>query len=98
MTAVDMDASEGADAMQTQLSGKVMVVTPDNRSEIRKVQLGLETSSRVEIRSGLQEGDLVVIGNRAGLQPGQQCVPSSRRSESRHRPHVAKRPASPDPS
>jgi len=56
-------------------SGSVMVVTPENRIEIRKVKLGLETANRVEIRSGLQDGDLVVIGNRGGLQPGQEVRP-----------------------
>jgi RND family efflux transporter MFP subunit len=63
VTAVDVDGSS------------VMVVTPEKRIEVRKVKLGLETAERVEIRSGLQEGDLVVIGNRGGLQPGQQVEP-----------------------
>ena len=29
-----------------------MVVTPDNRVEVRKVPLGLETADRVEVRAG----------------------------------------------
>jgi hypothetical protein len=29
----------------------------------------------VEIRSGLKEGDLVVVGSRSGLQPGQEVKP-----------------------
>ena len=33
-----------------------MVVTPENRMEVRKVELGLETADRVEVRSGLQRG------------------------------------------
>jgi hypothetical protein len=56
-------------------SGQVAVVTPENHVEIRKVQLGLQTSTRVEIRSGLKEGDLVVVGSRSGLQPGQEVKP-----------------------
>lgn len=56
-------------------SGQVVVVTPENRIEIRKVQIGLQTSTKVEIRSGLKEGDLVVVGSRAGLQPGQDVRP-----------------------
>jgi RND family efflux transporter MFP subunit len=63
VTAVDVDGSS------------VMVVTAEKRIEVRKVKLGLETSDRVEIQSGLQEGDLVVIGNRGGLQPGQMVEP-----------------------
>ena len=56
-------------------SGQVVVVTAENHIEIRKVQLGLQTSTKVEIRSGLKEGDLVVIGSRSGLQPGQEVKP-----------------------
>jgi RND family efflux transporter MFP subunit len=56
-------------------SGQVAVVTPDSHIEIRKVQLGLQTSTRVEIRSGLKEGELVVIGTRSGLQAGQEVKP-----------------------
>jgi multidrug efflux pump subunit AcrA (membrane-fusion protein) len=53
----------------------VMVVTPEKHIEVRKIKLGLETADRVEVRSGLQDGDLVVIGNRGGLQPGQAVEP-----------------------
>ena len=56
-------------------SGQVAVITPDNRVEIRKVQLGLETATKVEVKSGLKEGEMVVIGNRSGLQPGQEVRP-----------------------
>jgi RND family efflux transporter MFP subunit len=56
-------------------SGQVVIVTPENRIEIRKVQLGLQTSTKVEIRSGLKEGDLVVVGSRSGLQSGQAAKP-----------------------
>ncbi|MGH9646506.1 MAG: efflux RND transporter periplasmic adaptor subunit [Bryobacteraceae bacterium] len=56
-------------------SGQVAVVTPENRIELRKVQIGLQTSTKVEIRSGLKEGDLVVVGSRSGLQSGQEAKP-----------------------
>lgn len=56
-------------------SARVVVVTPQSRVEIRKVQVGLETPDEVEIQFGLKEGDLVVIGNRSGLQPGQEVRP-----------------------
>ena len=56
-------------------SGQVFVVTPENLIDVRKVKLGLQTSTKVEILSGLQAGEMVVIGNRAGLQPGQQVRP-----------------------
>jgi membrane fusion protein, macrolide-specific efflux system len=54
---------------------QAMVVTADNRVENRKVQLGLETATKVEVKSGLQDGEMVVIGNRSGLQPGQEVRP-----------------------
>jgi multidrug efflux pump subunit AcrA (membrane-fusion protein) len=56
-------------------SGTVMVVTADNQVDIRKVVLGLETANRLEVRSGLRDGELVVIGNRGMLQPGQRVRP-----------------------
>jgi hypothetical protein len=55
--------------------GRVMVVSPNNRVEVRKVQLGLETANRMEVRSGLNEGDTVVLTGRASLQPGQEVKP-----------------------
>ena len=56
-------------------TGQVMVVTPNQRVEVRKIELGLETANKVEVRSGLNEGDMVVIGGRASLQPGQEVRP-----------------------
>jgi RND family efflux transporter MFP subunit len=68
VTAVDADSNNSS-------AGSVMVVTPNDRVETRNVVLGLETANRVEVRAGLNEGDLVVIGARAGLQPGQEVKP-----------------------
>jgi RND family efflux transporter MFP subunit len=79
MMAVDMTAGaegeHGAGGGKAGSPGQVMVVTPNNRVEIRHIAFGLETASRVEVISGLNEGDMVVIGNRAGLQPGQEVRP-----------------------
>jgi multidrug efflux pump subunit AcrA (membrane-fusion protein) len=73
VVAVDMDnLGPGAGAVQT---GQVMIVTPNNRVEKRRVTLGIETANQVEIRSGLNEGDSVVLSGRAGLQPGQEVRP-----------------------
>jgi RND family efflux transporter MFP subunit len=55
--------------------GQVLVVTPNNRIEMRKIALGLETSTDVEVLSGLNDGDMVVTGNRAGLLAGQEVRP-----------------------
>lgn len=64
LPAVDAGAESGL--------GRVMLVTPEGRLEARKVSLGLETANLVEVLSGLKDGDLVVIGSRASLEPGQQ--------------------------
>ncbi len=58
-------------------SGRVMVVTPNNRVELRKIQLGLETADKMEVRSGLNEGDMVVLSGRSSLQAGQEVRPKT---------------------
>jgi RND family efflux transporter MFP subunit len=56
-------------------SHQVMVVTPTNRVEVRKLGTGLETADRVEVKSGLNDGDLVVVAGRSSLQPGDEVKP-----------------------
>jgi hypothetical protein len=71
--AVDLDAvAEGAGQAQT---GQVMIVSPNNVLERRKVALGIETANHIEVRSGLNDGDKVVLSGRASLQPGQEVKP-----------------------
>ena len=53
----------------------ILVVNRDNEIEQRAVTLGLETADKYEILCGLHEGDLVVIGNRSGMQAGQRVAP-----------------------
>jgi RND family efflux transporter MFP subunit len=77
--AVDIDSAANADESQSDSkagkSATVMLITPGNQIEIRKVLIGMETAHRIEIRSGLREGDMVVIGNRGSLQPGERVRP-----------------------
>jgi RND family efflux transporter MFP subunit len=54
---------------------RVFKVTAENTIDVVPVKLGLETSSRVEVLSGLKEGDAVVVGARAGLKPGDRVKP-----------------------
>jgi RND family efflux transporter MFP subunit len=53
----------------------VLVVGSGGEIEVRPVSVGIETSALAEIRSGLAEGDLVVIGDRSGLSPGLAVTP-----------------------
>jgi RND family efflux transporter MFP subunit len=60
---------------QSPFSAQVAVVTPNHRVEFRKIELGIETANQVEVRSGLNEGDLIVLGGHSGLQSGQEVQP-----------------------
>jgi RND family efflux transporter MFP subunit len=72
VNAVDVDpAAEGG----TSSSGTAMALTPDNHLEKTKVVIGMETADRIEIRSGLSDGQMVVVGSRSALQPGQAVTP-----------------------
>jgi RND family efflux transporter MFP subunit len=53
----------------------VFAIGNDNRLEERTVQLGIETPSEVQILSGLNAGDLVVVEDRTRLRPGDTVVP-----------------------
>jgi RND family efflux transporter MFP subunit len=48
----------------------VLAVGTDRRLEERKVEIGLETPDRIEVTTGLREGDMVVVGARSNLRPG----------------------------
>ena len=50
-------------------------VSSEGRIEERPVSTGLQTAGHIEIRSGLTPGDLVVIGNRSQLRPGEPVKP-----------------------
>lgn len=52
-----------------------MVVNGEGQLEERVLRIGMETPSRVEILDGLREGELVVIGSRGQLRPGQNVTP-----------------------
>jgi multidrug efflux pump subunit AcrA (membrane-fusion protein) len=53
-------------------AARVYTVTPDAILHITPITLGLESDQRVEVTSGLKEGDAVVVGRHAGLNDGQQ--------------------------
>jgi RND family efflux transporter MFP subunit len=54
---------------------KILVVSPQNIVEERKVKLGLQGKSRVEVLSGLTEGERVIIGNQSQFRSGEKVAP-----------------------
>ena len=53
----------------------VLVVDATNHVEKRTVALGIQTSNRGEITSGLQAGDNVIAAGQSGYQPGEVVSP-----------------------
>jgi len=53
----------------------VLTLNSQNVVEERHVKLGLQGKNRVEVVSGLQENDEVIIGNRSQLRVGEKVVP-----------------------
>jgi multidrug efflux pump subunit AcrA (membrane-fusion protein) len=53
----------------------VLLVDATNHVEKRNVTLGIQTSNRVEITSGLQTGDNVIASGQTGYQPGEVVSP-----------------------
>ena len=52
-----------------------LVVGPDSKLQQRKLVLGIESADQIEVISGVQVGEKVVVGNQSQLQPGQQVQP-----------------------
>lgn len=55
--------------------GTVLEVNERNVLEERKVHLGLQGGTRVEVLSGLRRGDRVVVGSPNEFRPGMKVVP-----------------------
>lgn len=53
----------------------VLAVNSQNVLEERHVKIGIADNARVEVLSGLSEGDRVVVGNRSQFRPGQKVQP-----------------------
>ncbi len=52
----------------------VVVLNGEHQLEERNVTLGLQTANKIEIRSGLVDNELVLVGNRTGIQFGQKAT------------------------
>jgi RND family efflux transporter MFP subunit len=53
----------------------VFVLAKNGQLEERQIKVGLRTPNEVEVKEGLLEGDLVVVGNRSGLIAGERAEP-----------------------
>jgi len=62
-------------AMTENDEGSVLLLNPQNVLEERNVHLGLQSSNRVEVISGLSEGDRVVVGSRSEFRNGMKVTP-----------------------
>lgn len=77
---VTLTLNKDADALAVPLSAveresdqaSVDVVDAAGKIQVRQVQLGIETANDIQVLSGLQEGDQVVISDRASLTEGEQ--------------------------
>ncbi len=56
-------------------SVSILVLDRDHKLEQRPITLGMETSTRAEVISGLMENDLVVVGRHGIYRPGERVSP-----------------------
>ncbi len=61
--------------LKNQSGASVLVITPDHHIEERQVKLGLETSTKYEVVSGLSEKELVIVAGRNQLRVGDVVEP-----------------------
>ncbi|MBI3877366.1 MAG: efflux RND transporter periplasmic adaptor subunit [Verrucomicrobia bacterium] len=63
------------EAVERDKRNTVYVVRRDGVIEERIVKIGLETPTKLEVLSGAKEGDMVMIGSRTQVKPGQRVEP-----------------------
>lgn len=63
------------EAVSSEKPPTVFVVNRQGEIEQRTVVTGLETPTQYEIKQGVEEGDLVMIGARSEVKPGQKVEP-----------------------
>jgi RND family efflux transporter MFP subunit len=63
------------EAVSRQKAVTVFVLNKQDEVEERPVVLGLETPEKLEIVSGLSENELVLVGSRSQIKPGQKVQP-----------------------
>ncbi|MGO8928560.1 MAG: efflux RND transporter periplasmic adaptor subunit [Limisphaerales bacterium] len=73
--AVPREQNLPIEAAPEEQKSSVYVVNAKDEIEERPITLGLETPTRYEVTAGLKEGDLVMIGSRSMVKPGQKVEP-----------------------
>ncbi|MCC6590445.1 MAG: efflux RND transporter periplasmic adaptor subunit [Bryobacterales bacterium] len=63
------------DAIERGTAARVWTVDAAGTINAVPVELGIEDAHRVEIVSGINDRDMVIIGRRTGLKPGDKAVP-----------------------
>jgi RND family efflux transporter MFP subunit len=63
------------EAVSRQKTSTVFLINKDKQIEERTIQVGLETPNRLEVLGGLAENDLVMVGSRTQVKPGQKVEP-----------------------
>jgi RND family efflux transporter MFP subunit len=53
----------------------VMLVNAQNQVERREIRTGIEDSDRIQVLSGVNEGNRVIVGNRGAYHAGQDVTP-----------------------
>ncbi|MBV8819521.1 MAG: efflux RND transporter periplasmic adaptor subunit [Acidobacteriaceae bacterium] len=62
---------------RTGAASRVFEVTPTGIVRLRPVTVGLETAQGIEIKSGISEGNMVIIGRHAGIKDGDRVQPKA---------------------
>ena len=62
---------------RTDNSTTVLAVDAENKVEVREVKLGVENPNKVQVLSGLKEGDRVIVGNLGSYQAGELVQPKA---------------------
>lgn len=68
-------------------SGTVLVLNANNLVEQRTVQIGFRGSTLLEVRSGLQQGDRIVLGDAGSYHNGEQISPRPQQEPASDRMH-----------
>ncbi len=61
--------------MQNEGEARILVVNGQNIVEERKVKLGAQGKSRVEVLSGLTDGERIIVGNQSQFRAGEKVIP-----------------------